>query len=315
MKLQAAVTQYVTYRKALGNKFISNEQILKKFVRDIGSKKNLADVQTKEVGTFIAGNGPVTATWHSKYSALRGFYHYSISRGYTKESPLPVVIPKRPQTLRPYIYNVDELRALLDASLTYQKKLSRLEPYIVRTLLLLLYGAGLRISEAINLILADVNLPQALLTIRETKFYKSRLVPLGAQLTQSLTQYAQRRQREGYPQNPDSPFFIGRNGKAINKGTFKNAFRSIRKESGVKRTDSIRFQPRLHDFRHTFAVHRLTAWYKEGADVQKLLPILSVYLGHAELRDTSVYLTMTPALLEEAGRRFQNYAFKEESHD
>jgi len=228
---------------------------------------------------------------------------------------LPTTIPKKPQPLRPYIYSVDELRALLDSSLTYQKNLYLLEPYMVHALLLTLYGAGLRFSEATNLVLADVDLYQGILTIRETKFYKSRLVPIGSQLTQFLTQYAQRRRNEGYSQNSNIPFFIGRNGKAVNQRTFGNAFQRIRKKAGIKRTDGGRFQPRIHDLRHTFAVHRLTAWYKEGADVQRLLPVLSVYLGHAELRSSSVYLTMTPALLEEAGRRFHNYAFKEESHD
>ena len=182
-------------------------------------------------------------------------------------------------------------------------------------LLLILYGAGLRLGEAINLTLADVDLSQALLIIRGTKFNKTRLVPLGAQLTQSLSQYAIQRQQDGHSQNPQTPFFIGNNGKAIKKVTFQAVFALIREKAGVRRTDHDRFHPRLHDLRHTFAVHRLMEWYKEGADVQKWLPVLSVYLGHTQLAATSVYLTMTPALLEEAGRRFQNYAFKEDSHD
>ncbi len=315
MNLQTTVDQYVTYRRALGEDFLSNEALLKAFVRAIGHNKDLSDVQAKQVDAFLAGEGPITAYWHNKHKALRGFYRYVISRGYTKESPLPIVIPKRPQPFAPHIYNVEELRVLLGASLSYQKKCVLFEPYMIRTLLLLLYGAGLRISEAINLTLADVDLFQALLTIRETKFYKTRLVPLGTQLTQSLLQYALWRQREEHSLNPEAPFFVGQNGKAINRHTFERIFHRIREKAGVKRTDNARYQPRLHDLRHTFAVHRLTAWYKEGADVQKWLPVLSEYLGHTCLSSTSVYLTMTPALLEEAGRRFETYAFKEGSHD
>ena len=93
------------------------------------------------------------------------------------------------------------------------------------------------------------------------------------------------------------------------------AFRKIRKKASVIRRDNSRYQPRLHDLRHTFAVHRLTAWYKEGSDVQKYLPILSEYLGHTRLSSTSVYLTMTPALLEEAGKLFQRYVFTEVPHE
>ena len=96
---------------------------LRKFVRSIGQNKNLSDVQAKQVDEFLAGKGPITTNWHTKHSALRGFYRYVLSRGYTKEAPLPVVIPKRPQSLVPYIYNVKELRAIFDAALTYQKEL------------------------------------------------------------------------------------------------------------------------------------------------------------------------------------------------
>ncbi len=314
MKLKIAVDQYITYRKSLGESFFNNECLLKSFVRNIGQNTNLSDIQNKQVDAFLLGKRPITAYWHNKYGALRGFYSYMISRHYAKKSPLPIAIPKLPQPLVPYIYSINELRALLDASLSYQQICQLLEPYMIRTIILLLYGAGLRISEALNLKLADVDLPQALLTIRETKFHKTRLVPLGKELTQSLSQYALQRQRNGYNSNPHDPFFIGRNGKAIKRGSFERAFQNIRKKACLKRTDSDRFHPRIHDLRHTFAVHRLTAWYKEGADVQKLLPVLSVYLGHTDLSSTSVYLTMTPALLEEAGKLFKQYAFKEESH-
>ena len=101
----------------------------------------------------------------------------------------------------------------------------------------------------------------------------------------------------------------------MNLSTVEHVFKRIRKQAGVGRTDGARYQPRLHDLRHTFAVHRLTEWYREGADVQKLLPQLSVYLGHAYLAATSVYLSMTPELLHEAGERFEHYAWKGDLHD
>jgi len=315
MKLQAAVVRYITYRRSLGEDFISNEVLLKAFVRAIGQDKNLIDVQAKQVDIYLAGKGPVTSHWFKKRSALSGFYNYVINRGYIKESPLPIVIPKEPQDFIPYIYKTEDLCALLEASSSYQNKCVLFEPCMIRALLLLLYGTGLRLSEAIKLTMADVDLQQAILTVRETKFYKTRMVPLGSKLTQTLSEYALHRQQEELFLNPESPFFAGRNGKAVNRHTFEDTFCLIRKKAGVQRTDNARYQPRIHDLRHTFAVHRLTAWYKEGADVQKWLPVLSVYLGHTCLSSTSVYLTMTPALLEEAGQRFQQYAFKEGSHD
>ena len=316
MKLLAAVNQYVSYRKSLGDFFETNNFKLRAFARAVGPMIDLSEVQSESVAKFLAGKNPViTRTWHSKYYALRGFYKYVLGRGYAETSPLPISIPKQPPRFVPYIYNVKELRALFDTCLNYQKIKSQHKPYMIRTFLLLLYGTGLRVGEAVSLTLADVNLSQALITIRETKFFKTRFVPIGKQLTQVLQQYSAQRQQEKYSQNPESPFFVRRNGKRVNQSSFGNIFRSIRKKAGVHRTDSVRFQPRLHDLRHTFAVHRLTAWYKEGADVQRLLPVLSVYLGHTCLAATSTYLTMTPAILEEAGRRFEQYAFKEASHD
>ncbi len=315
MRLRTAVNQYIAYRRSLGEDFKDNSIKLSVFVREMGQGANFVDVKPESVAKYLRGMSPhITADWHNKYYTLRGFYQYAISRSYTKTSPLPGIIPKRPPPFVPYIYNAKELRALFDACFSYQRKRGMLEPYMVRTFILLLYGTGLRLSEVISLTSADVDLNQSLLTIRETKFHKNRLVPLGKQLVQVLQQYAAWRKQKKYDLNPEAPFFVGRNGKTVKDHTIQNAFEFIRKKAGIRRTDESQ-QPRLHDLRHTFAVHRLTAWYKQGADVQRLLPVLSVYMGHVCISSTSTYLTMTPTLLEEAGRRFEQYAFKEANHD
>ena len=103
-------------------------------------------------------------------------------------------------------------------------------------------------------------------------------------------------------------FFLRRHGIAISGQVAERYFRMVRSHLGMRRQDGAYFQPRLHDLRHTFAVHRLVAWYRQGADVQLLLPKLSTYLGHIGLAETQHYLTMTPDLLREAGRRFESYA-------
>lgn len=315
MRLRTVVNQYIAYHQTLGGSFRTDDTTLNAFVHAMGEDANLADVKPESVAKYLAdGSCVITSNWHRKYYTLRRFYRYALSRGYTQTSPLPIAIPKRPPPFVPYIYNVKELRALFDTCFSYQRKKGWLEPYMVRTFLLLLYGAGLRLSEAISLKLADVDLRQQILTIRETKFHKTRLVPLGKQLTQILLQYALWRQRRRYPSNPDAPFFIGRDREVVPQHSIQEAFKRIRKKAGIWRIDSIQ-QPRIHDLRHTFAVHRLTAWYKQGADVQRLLPVLSVYMGHVSISSTSIYLTMTPTLLEEAGRRFEQYAFKEANHD
>ena len=315
MKLQAIVTQYVAFRKSLGEGFRSNEQVLKSFCHALGDRLNVREVQAAQVDAFLAGTGPLTSRWHVKYRALRGFYRYALTRGYVKGSPLPVVIPKRPQPLVPYVYSREDLRRLLDGALRYQKHRGQLEPFVVQTLLLFIYATGLRVRESLTLTLGDVDLREGLVTVRQSKFFKSRLVPLGPQLMKALANYAARCEGAGYPQGSGSPFFPARGGGPINIVTLQANFARIRKRADIRRVDGGRYQPRIHDLRHTFAVHRLVAWYREGAEVQRWLPHLSVYLGHACLASTSVYLSMTPELLTQASMRFEKHALKGGLHD
>jgi integrase/recombinase XerD len=246
---------------------------------------------------------------------LRGLYRYALSRGLASEAPLPSIVPKRPPPFVPYIYSREELRRLLRAASECRNSRRRAEPLTLRTILLLLYGAGLRVSEALRLDCPDVDLASTLLRIRDSKFSKSRLVPLGPALIQALADYAAWRRVNHPMSDPQGPFFVGRTGGRLKRTAFSTTFRRVCAWAGVRRKDRVHRQPRLHDLRHTFAVHRLTAWYQQGADVQRLLPQLSVYLGHACLSSTQFYLSMTPALLQQAGSRFEQYALPEDNHD
>jgi site-specific recombinase XerD len=145
------------------------------------------------------------------------------------------------------------------------------------------------------------------LRIRETKFFKSRLVPLGKDLTGILTEYVLRR-HERHAAPASAPLFCFRDGTPLSQSAARSAFRRLRSSAGVLREGGARRQPRLHDLRHAAAVHRLIAWYRSGADLQELLPKLATYLGHVDLSATQRYLTMTPELLQQASLRFEHYA-------
>jgi integrase len=164
----------------------------------------------------------------------------------------------------------------------------------------------MRVGEALRLCLADVDLDYGVITIRRTKFYKSRLVPLGSDVVQLLRKYLA---TPGRWNQHYQPLFQSRQHKRLGHSTIDATFRRLCILAGVHRSDASSRQPRLHDLRHTFAVHRLTEWYRTGANVQLLLPALSTYLGHADLHSTQCYLTMTPELLTEANRRFQDYVY------
>ena len=255
------------------------------------------------------GKGPLTRNRENKYYALAGFWRHAISRGHAARSPLPDNEPRSPVRTPPYIYSPDELQRLFDpANVEISRRGAvQLDEVTFRTLLLVLYGAGLRFSEATRLTLADVDLTEAVLTIRATKFYKSRLAPVGPQLAEVLKAYMPWRLRGNLERGQDSYLLANRDGTRLASSTVQAAFDAMRRIAGIHGAAGGRQIPRLHDLRHSFAVHTVTAWYRQGADVQRLLPVLSTYLGHADLEGTKVYLSMTPELLQQASLRFARY--------
>lgn len=304
MNLQLLIKQYLSYRTTLGWRCNLESGYLGSFGRFIGADADIADVSIKRVQAFLAGTGPVTSTWHTKHTTLRSFYRYAVSRGYVAACPLPTAVPKRPPRFVPYIYSHEELRRLLRAADSVRRRSDCcLKPITMRTIILLLYGAGLRLQEALDLNGTNVDLDGSLLTIHQSKFSKTRLVPIGPQLRQALTLYPRAQAGE-----KDAAFFTTRASARIRKEVVQEYFRILCRSARICRNGGAGEQPRLHDLRHTFAVHRLTSWYQHGADVQKLLPHLSTYLGHVDIGSTQVYLTMPPELLNEAGNRFERYA-------
>jgi integrase/recombinase XerD len=202
----------------------------------------------------------------------------------------------RPRRRKPFLFSAGEISLLLEAALSLGPAAS-LRPYTVSTLLGLLASAGLRASEALKLTVKDVllEIESPRLEIRETKFHKSRLVPIHATVADKLREYAAQRRRLNYDGLSDS-FFISEQGRRIRYMAFYNTFQKLVSRLRIRARDGSR-RPSLHSLRHGFAVDRLRAWYLQGADAKALLPHLSVYLGHLEPAHTYWYLSATPELL------------------
>jgi len=306
MILSSVVSDYIAHKRALGCRFRAEDDLLKAFVKAVGDRP-IADIELSSTQAFIDGKGPPTAYWAKKYHVLTGLYRFALARTLVSGSPLPKRIPQiTGPAFIPYIYSGPELRRLFNAVPAACAGRVPVEGDVYRTLLLLLYGAGLRISEALALNTSDVNLADATIRIRETKFFKTRIVPIGADLTEVLTAYASKRNAD-MAARLDAPFFCFRDGRRFSRSAAEGAFRRLRAGAGISREGGPYRQPRLHDLRHSAAVHRLIAWYRDGADLQELLPKLSTYLGHVDLSATQRYLTMTPELLREASIRFERY--------
>ncbi|MGO9229185.1 MAG: tyrosine-type recombinase/integrase [Bryobacteraceae bacterium] len=310
MTLCEAIEQYIVWRRAHGAKFTTGANLLRHFLGYADGDAACDLVTTAQILAFLAGTGPLTRHRENKHYALAGFWRHAISRGHAEHSPLPDNEPRSPVRAPPYIYTREELRRIFDpANVEISRRGSvQLDAATFRTLLLMLYGAGLRFSEATGLTLADIDLAEGILTIRATKFYKSRLVPIGPQLATVLANYMALRRRGGLAQCETSFLLTNRDGTRLASSTVHAAFDALRRIAGLRGAAGGRAVPRLHDLRHSFAVHSLTAWYRQGADVQRLLPVLSTYLGHADLEGTKVYLSMTPELLQQASLRFARYA-------
>lgn len=308
-----AIARYVEFNQSVGMRFQVDEAILKAFHRHVG-EVDLAAISPDIVVAFLQPRHRVTSTWLMKHRALRRFYQHAITRGLVAHSPVPTAVPRVTETFVPHIYSDEELRRLLAGVAMHQARARcTIAAPTFRALLLLLYGAGLRLGEALALRREDVDLRTGMVLIREAKFYKARSLPIGPTLTQALAVSAAPAPTQRAM--PQTTFFASRSGGALPHHTVRHTFVSLCARTGVYARAGSQAAPRLHDLRHTFAVHRLLAWYREGADVQRCLPHLSTYLGHARIACTQRYLTMIPELLEHASQRFETYARSEARHE
>ena len=306
MTLATAVDSYISAKRSRGAIYEREGPILLSFVRATGDIP-VGEVSYEQARAFYSGSGPATRWQVHKHSTLRTFFKHLVGRGHLSASPLPDPPPRIRSTFKPYIYSREEIQHLLDATAILRDRRCPRRPETFRTLLLLLYGTGLRPGEARRLRLCDADLDDRILTVWNTKFFKSRLVPFGASLRDVLRAYREIRLALPLPSGDRSAFFATAGGKTLSADSLSSGFARMRKRAGIRNPQN-RLQPRLQDVRHTFATGRLLHWYREGADVQARLPWLATYLGHADLSGTQAYLTMTPDLLAEASLRFQRFA-------
>lgn len=217
--------------------------------------------------------------------------------------PEPLRCVTAPQVFHPYIFSGKEIESLLSAA-SALPPVGSLRPHTYRTLFGLLYTAGIRIGEAFALTLKDFDATSDLLYIAEGKFRKARWVPLQPSASRELQRYVERRLMNS-AWTPDAPLFVNLRAGRLRHCTVYQTFRQLLQECGIahhKHTG-----PRIHDLRHTFAVQRLLAWYRDGRDVNTRLPALATYMGHVDVTSTQVYLRPTAELLEHVGNRFHTH--------
>jgi integrase len=246
------------------------------------------------------------AYWARRLSFVRGFARYRSSSDPRTQIPSPGLLPFRPKRARPYLYSDKEIESLLRAArdMPHRYQSGALLPWVYYCLFGLLSVSGLRLSEARNLKLQDVDLDNAVLTVRGAKFGKTRLVPLHASTCKVLADYMDRRQRHWAARTVSPYLFVSSWGNRLDGGQIHRAFYVLSRQIGL-RGASDSHGPRLHDLRHRFATKTLVNWYRSGQDPERRLPQLSAYLGHVHVADTQWYLEASPELMHEAMRRLE----------
>jgi integrase len=290
--LATALAEYLTIRRRLGFKLHTDGQLLSSFVASMDEQG--ATTVTTELATAWARR-PTDAPpsrWAERLSVVRVFARYLRTVDPGTEVPSADIFPARRQRATPYLYSKADIDALLAAA---GRLTSEHRAVTLATLIGLLAVTGMRIGEAIRLDLEDIDWSEGSLTIRKSKFGKSREVVLHSTTIEALRAYSQRRQL--FRPRPRTPsFFVSLTGTRLIYNNVHLTFHELVEEAGI-RSRSPRCRPRPHDLRHTFAVNTLLGWYRDGLDVPSRMHLLSTYLGHLDPAHTYWYLSATPELL------------------
>lgn len=296
--LRSELERYLRTRQGLGYKYQHQARRLADFVTFMEAHR-ATTVTTKLAMAWATLPPDRHASWALRLTDVRGFARHLANLDPQTETP-PVGLLPRLKRAKPYIYSDAEIDRLLGAALSLPPA-DGLRRWTYHHLFGLLAVTGLRLSEAINLQSEDVDLEEGVLTVRQTKFGKSRLVPLHPTTRAALHSYAERRDAH-LGSRCGAHFFVAERGGRLLHQYVHRVFWRLSRETGLRRLGD-HSGPRVHDLRHRFAVRTLLTWHREGADVERQLPVLSTYLGHACVRDTYWYLSACPDLMQAAAQR------------
>lgn len=312
ISLQARIDEYLAERRRLGFQLHSRDTLLAGFARYVAGRRHRGPLTIELMADWVRqgkGRRGTPETWSRRLAILRHFIRYLKQFEPDTEVPDESIFGPEPGRVAPHIYHEAEIVELLAAASKLGPRGS-LRPATFETLFGLMASTGLRVSEALHLRDADVDLKQGMLTVRQTKFAKSRQLPLHPSTVAALVRYRRQRVRH-VPTTDGISFFISSRGQLLGQPLSDRqthrVFNMLRDSLGwVNR--GAHEAPRLHDLRHTFAVRRMMLWHADGTDIDQMMLALSTYMGHAEIFYTYWYLTAVPELMALAGGKFECFA-------
>lgn len=296
--LETHLVDYLQLRRSLGHDMREASWLLPGLVAHLDAHgQTTVTIESTLSWAQQANSGAVTTVGPRRMTAARGFARYLAGIDPGTEIPPLGLMPHRQRWRRPFIYSPAEIELVMDRARSISPPL-RAATY--ETLIGLLAVSGLRIGEAIKLDRLDVDWDEGVLLIRESKFGKTRLVPLHPSSMRALSAYADLRDAL-QPRPLDPSFFVSSTRKRLCYAVVSQTYRRLIDDAGIGADAPS--PPRLHDLRHTFAIRTLLGWYRTSQDVQAKLPVLSTYLGHREPVSTYWYLSAAPELLALAAER------------
>jgi len=304
--LRQAVHEYLSMRRNLGFKLRESGKALLDFVTFMEQHRAPYITEALALAWAQQPANVQPAHWARRLSIVRGFARYRSATDPRTQIPSQGLLPFQPKRARPYLYSDEEIISLLRAALAMPHRYERgaLLPWVYYCLFGLLSVSGLRLGEARNLELQDVDLEAGVLTVRNAKFGKTRLVPLHPSTCKVLADYIARRERHWAGRPVSSYLFVSSWGNRLDGAQIHRAFYALSRQIGL-RSATDHHGPRLHDLRHRFATNTLVNWYRSDQDPERRLPLLSAYLGHVHVADTQWYLEGAPELMREAMRRLE----------
>lgn len=300
--LTRGICDYLNMRRGLGFKLANYETDLNSFARFMKERGQTVITISPALEWARATPSSRKAQWARRLGRVRGFARYWHAIDPRTEIPAWELMPYRSRHARPYLYSEAEISQILNAALRLPP-VGALRCWTYYTLFGLLVCTGLRVSEATGLETQDVDLHEGVLTIRKTKFGKSRLVPIADSTVKILFDYSQRRDRF-LAGRKAVRFFVSLRGTPVRKCNLDPTFAQLSREVGI-RGQSDRHGPRLHDFRHRFTIQTLVRSYHNDKNVDRVLPVLSTFLGHVGIESTYWYLSACPELLGAAAERLE----------
>jgi integrase/recombinase XerD len=308
--LGPAMRQHLAHRQSLGCRYEREQERLLSFDRYLQTRPEAdqlpVHVLVREYAEQATTPEARLERWQSGRTLAQGMQRHDPT---VTPPPLDRLLVREAvrQRRQPYIYTVDEVQCLLAAARAYPSPQAPLRPLTLSTIVMLAYCTGLRLGELVRLTLGDLDLTAATLTIRDTKFFKTRQLPLRPSVLEELRTYLHARAQSHAPAELTAAFFWNEHkGRGYQLVTLGHLLAEVIRGAALKPAAG-RVGPRFHDLRHTFVVHRMLTWYRAGIKPQERLPYLATYLGHKDIYSTLVYLTITQDLLQEANTRFHSF--------